>query len=249
MLDIGPIHRSEYDIGDDRSEPVFIAEAPGRLHYMGEHGEPGAGLFLSSAINRTIQVAVSVRKDNSLRFFAADLGERKRTTLMNLKYKREDRWSNYMKLAVHIFSETGVPLKGLNFTVTGDIPPQAGLASSTAIEVAAAIALRALLKVSLNDRDLLDKLYRGEAEFFSRPVSPVEFLVMFNAKKDHFLVVDELTLEVGRIKSPLTKYKLLLTDSRVPRMRVEGELKQRQLKTKKGLEFLSRKKNGDHFRD
>ncbi|MDR2767545.1 MAG: galactokinase [Treponema sp.] len=249
MLDIGPIHRSEYDLVDDRSEPVFVAEAPGRLHYLGEHGEPQAGLFLSSAVDRLVQVAVSFRKDNSLRFFAADLGERKRTTLMNLKYKREDRWANYMKLPIHIFGEMGVPLRGLNFTVTGDIPVQAGLASSTAIEAAAAIALRALLKVSLSDRELLIKLHEGEAEFFTRTVSPVEFLVIFNAKKDHFLLVDELTLEVERIKSPLSKYKLLLMDSRVPRMRVEDELKQRQLKTKKGLEFLSRKKQGAHFRD
>ncbi|MDR2182112.1 MAG: galactokinase [Treponema sp.] len=249
MLDIGSLHRSEYGLGDDRSEPVCIAEAPGRLHYLGEHGEPQAGLFLSSAIDRLIQVAVSFRKDNSLRFFAADLGERKRTTLMNLKYKREDRWANYLKLPIYIFGEMGVPLKGLNFTVSGDIPPQAGFASSTAIEVAAALALRALLKAGLSDRELPVKLYEGEAEFFARTVSPVEFLVICNAKKDHFLLVDELTLEVERIKSPLSRYKLLLMDSRVPRMRVEDELKQRQLKTGKGLEFLSRKKQGAHFRD
>jgi galactokinase len=74
MLDIGPIHRTEYELGEDRAEPVCIAEAPGRIHYLGEHGESGAGLFLSSAIDKTIRVAVSARKDNSIRFYAADLG-------------------------------------------------------------------------------------------------------------------------------------------------------------------------------
>ncbi len=83
MMDIGPIHRTEYELENDRSEPVIIAEAPGRVHYLGEHGEPKAGLYLSSAIDRYIRIAVSGRKDSSLRFYAADLGERKRATLIN----------------------------------------------------------------------------------------------------------------------------------------------------------------------
>ena len=103
MLEIGPLHRTEYEL--DSSEPVVITEAPGRLVFLGEHGEKGAGLYLASAVNRTVQVAVSPRKDNSLRFFAADLGERKRTTLVNLKYKREDRWANYIKLGIFIFTD------------------------------------------------------------------------------------------------------------------------------------------------
>jgi galactokinase len=247
MLDLGPIHRTEYEL--DPSEQVVIAEAPGRLHYLGEHGEPKAGLYLSSAINKVIQVAVSLRKDNSLRFFAADPGERKRTTLANLKYKREDRWANYIKLAVHIFAELGFPVKGLNFTVAGDIPQQVGLASSTAIEVAAAVALRGFLRASVPDRELLPRLIQAEAEFLGREVSPVDYLIAFNAKKDHFLLVDEAAREVTKIKSPFGKYKMLLMDSRVPRLGVEEELKQRRKDTQKGLELLARRKQGKSFRD
>jgi galactokinase len=244
MQDIGPIHRTEYELGEGRSEPVVIAEAPGRVHYMGEHGEPKAGLYLSSAIDKAVRVAVSLRKDNSLRFFAADLGERKRTTLVNLKYKREDRWANYIKLAIHIFAELGYPVKGLNFTVVGDIPQQAGLASSTAIEVAATAALKGFLKAPVPDRELLAALVKAEASFFGRTVSPVDYLIAFNAKKDHFLMVDELSLEVEKIKSPFSRYKMLLMDSRVPRLGVEEELKQRQQDTKKGLELLLKRKLG-----
>ena len=35
MLDIGPIHRKEYEAETDRSDPVVVAEAPGRVHYLG----------------------------------------------------------------------------------------------------------------------------------------------------------------------------------------------------------------------
>jgi len=249
MQDIGPTHRAEYELHDN-SEQVIIAEAPGRLHYLGEHGEFGAGLFLSSAINRTVQVAVSPRKDNSLRFFAADLGERKRTTLINLKYKREDRWANYIKIAIYILAEAGYSYKGLNFTVAGDIPQQAGLASSTAIETAASIALKKFFKAPITDKELVNKLTRAEADFLGREgVGAVDYLAIFNAKKDHFLVIDEKAGRVAKFKSPYSRYKMLLLDSRVPRMGVEDELKQRRDDAQRGLELLNKKRQGESFRD
>jgi galactokinase len=248
MLDIGALHRTEYELDADRSEPVVIAEAPGRIHYLGEHGEPKAGLYLSSAIDRYIRVAVSLRKDNSLRFYAADLGERKRTTLMNLKYKREDRWANYVKVAVHVFAELGYPVKGLNFTLSGNIPQQVGLASSSAIEIAAAVALRGFFSVNISDKELLNRLVLAKGVFFGKNSSIVDYLIALSAKKDHFLVVDEVTREVKRIKSPLAKNKILIMDSRV-RMGVDDELKQRRQDIKKGLDILSQKRQGVSFRD
>jgi galactokinase len=249
MMDIGPIHRKEYELDAGRSEPVVIAEAPGRIHYLGEHGEPKAGLYLSSAINRCMRVAVSMRTDNSLRFFAADLGERKRTTLANLKYKREDRWANHIKMAIHIFAELGYPVKGLNFTIAGDIPQQVGLASSSALEVAAAMALKGFFKAPVGEKELLNRLVMAKAHFFEGDVSPVDYLVILQAKMNQFLLVDEAAMEVKRIKSPLAQYKLLVMDSRVPRTGAEEELKQRLEDIKKGLELLARKKQGVSFRD
>jgi galactokinase len=218
------------------------------MHYLGEHGEPKAGLFLSSAIDRYIRVAVSLRKDNSLRFYAADLGERKRTTLINLKYKREDRWANYIKVAIQVFAELGYPVKGLNFTLAGNIPQQVGLASSSAIEIAAAVALRGFFRVSISDRDLLSRLAAAQTVLFGKSTGSVDYLVILAARKDNFVIVDEETMEAKRIKSPFTKYKTLVMDSRVPRLGVEDELRQRRQDIKKGLELLSRKKQGVNFR-
>jgi galactokinase len=248
MLDIGPLHRSEYEL--DKAERVVIAEAPGRVYFLGEHGEAGSGLFLAMAINRTIQVAVSQRKDNSIRFYAADLGERKRTTLANLKYKREDRWANYIKLAIYIFAQMGRPAKGLNFTVIGDIPQQAELASSTAIEVAATVALKSFYKVPLTDKELLSLLVNAERDFLGKEaVSPVDYLVILNAKKDQLLLADEKNGEIVGTKNPFSRYKIILMDSRVPRAGIDDELLLRRNDTKAGLELLEKKRQGSSFRD
>nr|AGS53068.1 galactokinase [uncultured bacterium contig00033] len=249
MLDIGPIHCKEYLIEDSRAEPVAIAEAPGRIHYLGEHGQEKAELYLSSAIDRHIRVAVSLRKDNSLRFYAADLGERKRTTLVNLKYKREDRWANYVKVAINIFAELGYPVKGLNFTIAGDVPQQVGLASSSAIEVAATVALKGFFQAQMNERELLRRILDSKSALFGGSFKAADYLAAIHARKDQFLIIDEASMEVVKIKSPLKKYKLVLMDSRVPRAGVEDELRQRREDTNRGLELLSGKRTGTSFRD
>ena len=249
MLDIGPIHRAEYEIESDRLDRLIIAEAPGRVHFLGEHGEPKAGLYLCAAIDRFIRVAVSLRKDNSLRFFAADLGERKRTTLVNLKYKREDRWANYIKVAVQVFAELGFPVKGLNFTLTGDVPQQVGLASSSAIEVATVTALKSFFQAGIGDRELIERLYASHISFFGKNSGIVDYLVSFSARKDQLLLVDEANLNVKKVKSPLSRYKIFILDSRVPRMGVDNELKQRLSDIKKGLELLSQNREGASFRE
>ena len=247
MLDIGSIHRIEYELDSGQSDQVSIAEAPGRIHFMGEHGGPNTGLYLSAAIDRHIRVAVSGRKDNSLRFFAADLKERKRSTLVNLKYKREDRWANYIKIAIHAFAEFGFPQKGLNFTILGDIPQQIGLASSTAIEIAAAIALRGFFRIKLKEDDLLQKLRKSHESLFGNTVEPADYLIGLSARKDQFMIIDKKSQEIQRIKSPLTRYRILLMDSRVPRMGVDSELELRLADIQNGLQLLSQKRGGASF--
>jgi len=249
MVHIGPIHRKEYDLEADRSEAVVIAEAPGRVHYLGEHGEPKAGLFLSSAINRRVQLAVSARKDNSLRFYAADSEERKRTSLANLKYKREDRWANYIKVAIYLFVELGCPVKGLNFSLWGNIPQHVSLASSQAIEIAAAVALRELFKVPLDDRTLVSALLAAQKGFFGKSNPPIDYLIALYALENCFVLADETTMEVTPIASILSDYTILLTDSRVPRAGVEEELRERRRAIRKGLEILGSKKQRASLRE
>jgi len=248
-LDIGQIHKKEYEVPDDRSTPVAIAEAPGRIHFLGDQGEPEAGFFLSAAIDRCIHVAVNMRKDNSIRFFAADLNERKRSTLSNLRYRREDRWANHLKPAIALFVELGYPMKGLNFSFCGDIPQQVALASSTAIEVAAATALKNLLRIQISDLDFAIKLKTAHETMFGDRASFADYLTIIFARKDQFIQINSSTLETKLIKSPFLRFKMLLVDSRVPRMGVEGEIASRREDILKGLALLSQKNKGADFKD
>ena len=103
-------HKTEYG-----SNPQVIASAPGILNLMGEHTDYNEGCVIQTTINRSVSVAVSARKDNSLRFLLADSEEKKRTTVPNLKYKREDRWANYLKGVLFELVNMGYSVKGWMF--------------------------------------------------------------------------------------------------------------------------------------
>jgi galactokinase len=62
-------------------------------------------------------VLLSRRDDHSFKFFAPDLDERKKCSLTNLKYKREDRWANYIKGSIYGLQNMGCPIEGMNITV------------------------------------------------------------------------------------------------------------------------------------
>jgi galactokinase len=229
--------------------PLVIGEAPGRIHYLGAKAEVGGDYFLSSGIDRCVQVAVSPRQDNSLRFFASVLTERKRTTVQNLKYKREDRWANNIKISIQLFLSAGCPVHGLNFSLCGDIPQRIALASSSSIEIAAALAMRRLYLPHMSDKELIRRMMEARLVFFEKETNAVDYLVCMNAKKDTFLIVDEKKMEVQKVKSPFGKHKLLLLDSRVPWMGVEDELKARRSDLRRGLKLLVKAYQKPSFRD
>jgi galactokinase len=140
-------------------------------------------------------------------------------------------------------------MKGLNFSFCGDIPQNIDLASSTAIETAAAAALRSLLRVQISDMDLAKLLCKTHSELFLRPAALVDYQVCLLARKDNFLLIDSSCDEVKKIKAPLSRFRILLVDSRVPQLGAEGELASRRDDSLKGLEFLSRRKDGISFKD
>ncbi|MDR2796413.1 MAG: galactokinase [Spirochaetaceae bacterium] len=249
MTDILSIHRKEYEIGYGEDDKIVVGEAPGCLHYLGDHGQLHDALYFSSSIDRTVQVAISLRKDSSLRFYAADAGERKRTSLANIRYKREDRWANYVKTALFIFSEMGCKVRGLNVTILGNIPKNLSLSSSEAIEVASALVLRRFFLSNMGDKELLGRLNAAHASFYENANNMVNYLCLMYARKNNFLVINEEKLDVTRIKNPFTKYKIMLFDSRVPLIDVESELRLRRKDIEKGFGILSKKRQGFSFKD
>ncbi|MDR1180243.1 MAG: galactokinase [Spirochaetales bacterium] len=244
MKDLAALHKEEYG-----AAPQLIAVAPGVAHILGEHTELTGGYVMPFALNRSVGFAVSQRKDNSLRFFAADYNERKRTSIANIKYRREDRWANYLKGVISGFLGAGCVIKGLDITLSGDVPAGIGLGSSAALTTATAFGIKNLLGLSFSDRQLIDFAWKAETGFMGIQTGLIESFASFLCRKKQALFLDTHYLEYRYVPLTIKGAKFLITDSQVPRMGGAEDLSLQKEDYQKSLELLGKRRRGASLKD
>src|SRR3954467_544078 len=121
--------------------PTHVVRAPGRLELLGNHADYNAGLVMSVAVNRFIQIAASPRTDGKIELVSADFPEREIFWISELKKNPKVPWADYVKGVLEQLHKRGVNFKGFSAAIQGDIPMGAGMSSSAALEVASALAV------------------------------------------------------------------------------------------------------------
>lgn len=239
MYNMKRFHKTEYAV-----DAEVISEAPGVINLLGGHTDFSDGYVLQVAINNSVSISISKRADNSFRFFAADPGERKKTTIANLKYKREDRWANYIKGVLYEFIQLGYIFKGLDITLSGDIPQGIGLGSSSAIGIATALALRELYGFNISDIQLVQTAYLSESSFMGKSERLTDQFCSYYAEKNTAIFLDIRSLEYATIPFSSNEYKLVITNSNVPLVNSEDEINERRDECKRCAGILDVKKTG-----
>jgi len=244
MDDLIRSHLEEY--GQD---PNIIAQAPGRVNLIGEHTDYNEGFVLPMAIDYYVRVALSRRKDQHLRFFSSDLQDRKRTSLSNLRFKKEDRWANYPKGIISVLLNRGYDIGGLSFTVMGNVPIGVGLSSSAALEVATAYAVQKLLGIEISGPELARLAQEAENSFVGVQCGIMDQFVSRMAQAGSAMFIDTRNMEYRHIPINLLTVKILITNSSVPRSLVDSEYNQRRAECEKCVSLLSARKSGRSLRD
>ena len=244
MKELQALHAEEFG-----HNPDCIASAPGVINLMGEHTDYSEGFVLQAALPLYANVAVSRRDDLSLRFYTADAGERKKTSVPNLKYKREDRWANYVKGVLAELTERGIELPGLEFTITSTIPQNIGLGSSDALCTAATIAVCRCLQVELSIPDIIDVAWGAEARFIGLPKEPSAVATSLLAQADKAVYLDMRSLEYRQIPLDFGSATLVLTNSHVPHIDAQDYIEERRDECRECVDHLQARHAGTTLRD
>ena len=120
------------------------AIAPGRVNLIGEHTDYNGLPVFPIAIDRDVRVDFCVVDDPVVRLDSPVARFAPFTFQLKRPIEAADRgdWSNYVRAAARGLLEHGMPLeRGIEGTVTGDVPVASGLSSSSALVVASALAL------------------------------------------------------------------------------------------------------------
>lgn len=220
--------------------PEILAQAPGRVNLIGEHTDYNGGFVLPVAIEHQILMAASLRQDNCLIFYSANLCQEFQDVIKPLPLKKASLpWANYIIAILEQFRLRQIKTPGVNLAFWGDIPIGAGLASSAALEVATAIALRSLLQVKINDRELALLCQAAEHSTYIGVQCGImdQFTALF-ARANSALFLDCFTLNFATVSFPAEQAKIIIFDSGVRRELASSEYNQRRLECEEGLSLL-----------
>ncbi|HVU24960.1 MAG TPA: galactokinase [Opitutus sp.] len=166
MADLREKLRSEFAAAFGR-EPAFVARAPGRIEFIGNHTDYNGGTVLGAAIDRGVWVGVAPRADGRRRFASDQRGRSVEVPAGEAaRQVGAAAWVNYPLGVIAALAEFGLnPPGGFDFLALSDLPAGAGLSSSAAIELASALAFLALTRQD-PPRETLVKIGRWAENHF-----------------------------------------------------------------------------------
>ena len=173
--------------------PTVLVRAPGRVNLIGEHTDYNGLPVLPFAIDREVRVAAAPRDDR--RVHVANLAAR----FPPLAYALAPAippaaaggWGNYHRAAAQgLLDALGAnSLGGGDFLVDGDVPPGAGLSSSSALVVGSMLALLAVHGREIAPVRLAELAARAE-RYVGTESGGMDQAVCLLAKAGHALRID-----------------------------------------------------------
>ncbi|HXU36065.1 MAG TPA: galactokinase family protein [Blastocatellia bacterium] len=118
-------------------DAVHYYFVPGRIEFLGKHTDYGGGRSLICALERGFCVAASARDDSRVRITDAARNDRVEFSISPELIPRTGHWSNYpITVATRVAQNFRGPLRGADIAFVSDLPPAAGLSSSSALIIA-----------------------------------------------------------------------------------------------------------------
>jgi galactokinase len=136
--------------------------APGRVNLIGEHIDYHGLPVLPIAIRRAVRVAFRARPDRQIRVVSAGYGTRDFTWTADLAPTAAGDWENYLRAAACAVARKWGSLRGVDAAIVSDLPPAAGLSSSSALLVAFTLSLLRANAAAPTFAELMEILPEGE---------------------------------------------------------------------------------------
>jgi galactokinase len=172
------------------SAPEVVVRAPGRVNLIGEHTDYNDGYVLPAAIDRTIAMAARRREDHIVRVHSLDYAESVEFSLDAIERDAQHRWSNYVRGVTKLFQAATHPFEGADIAFRGDVPREAGLSSSAALEVVTVACWEKLAGIKVDPVFGVKLAQRAENEFVGLPCGVMDQFASALSRANHALFLD-----------------------------------------------------------
>lgn len=184
--------------------PAFVARAPGRIEFIGNHTDYNGGPVLGASIDRRVWVAVAPRSGRR-----AQLMSPLRMGVVDVDLERIERrsgpqsWVNYpLGVYLRLRERAAAPAEAFSFAASSDLPSGSGMSSSAALELATAHALAALAGKSLPPSEMALLSQEAENQFVGVPCGILDQGVSAFGRADHLVHIDCAALQFKTVPMP-----------------------------------------------
>jgi N-acetylgalactosamine kinase len=199
---------------------IVAVRAPGRVNLIGEHTDYSGLPVLPVAIDRStiIVAAPSPAREIVLRNAAPAFAPRAFALEKSIPAYPAGDWANYVKAAAqgvidHFSAHRAgaAKFRGATMFIDGRVPPAAGLSSSSALTVAAALAFMAINALELPPLECAAMTARSERYVGTMGGGMDQAAAIFG-QRDHALFIEFDPLRVRAVKMP-SEAALVVADS------------------------------------
>ncbi|WP_424244827.1 galactokinase [Elusimicrobium posterum] len=231
-------------------EAVFFA--PGRVNLIGEHIDYNGGYVFPCALSIGTYAAASKRKDSKIRFYSDNFPQLGviEVDINNIKFKKEDDWTNYPKGVIDVMKKKGIKLdKGFDVCVVGNIPNGAGLSSSASLEVCTGVLLNDFFDLGLSATDIALIGQKTENDFIGLNSGIMDQFASANGKRDHAILLNTSSLEFKHVPMVLEDASIVMVNTNKRRELAGSKYNERRAECEKALKMLKTKVNVENLCD
>jgi len=168
----------------------FTVVAPGRVNLIGEHTDYNDGLVLPMAIDLSIQITVSPRRDRLAVLQSEHASDAVTLDLSRVLVSGSEDWACYPAGVLAGYQRLGWEIPGFEAMISATLPSGGGLSSSAALDVAIATLVETLCGRSLAFEHKALLCQRAEHEFARVPCGIMDQFAVAFAKAGHALLLD-----------------------------------------------------------
>ena len=184
--------------------PAIVARAPGRVNLIGDHTDYNDGFVLPMAIDRAVWIALTPRRDRTVRVRSLDFGQSAELRLDEpmTPPATANGWAEYMRGVAWALADAGYATGGWDGVAAGDVPLGAGLSSSAALELATARAFASTGGFTWEPATMARLAQRAENRWVGVNCGIMDQLISAAGEAGHALLIDCRTLATRAVPVP-----------------------------------------------
>ena len=218
-------------------DSIELIRAPGRVNLIGEHTDYNDGFVMPAAIGLEIRLAVMPVDERRVTVTLDETGETAAFDLDAITAPKRS-WIDYIAGTAWALIEAGYTLRGVRAVLASDLPQGAGLSSSAALEMAAALALLGRdVPVPVGERARLGR--RAENGYVGVQSGVMDQFASAGGVADHAILLDCRSLDVRSVPLPLPDVRLVVCHSGSPHKLESSQYNERKAESERAVAALA----------